>query len=68
MECEPLSAPENGNIYVEGQAEGDRASYTCDDGYNLNGTTNVRTCQRGFIWSETAPTCEPLGTSNYCFS
>ncbi len=33
------------------------ATYTCDDGYNLNGALD-RTCQANGNWSLTAPTCD----------
>ncbi len=33
------------------------ATYSCDFGYNLNGT-NTRTCQAGRMWSGSEPTCD----------
>ncbi len=33
------------------------ATYTCDDGYTLNGVS-TRTCQANGTWSLTAPTCD----------
>ncbi len=33
------------------------ATYTCDDGHNLNGAT-TRTCQANGTWSLTVPTCD----------
>ena len=33
------------------------ATYTCDDGYNLNGVSD-RTCRANGSWDLTAPTCD----------
>ena len=35
---------------------GTTATYTCDDGFNLNGKMD-RVCQSNGLWSDSPPTC-----------
>ena len=61
LTCPPLTAPDNGDIDCslgdDGVPhEGDTCSFTCDDGYDLNGT-NARTCQNDGTWSGTQAMC-----------
>ena len=43
LKCAAPGAPDNGGVTVEGDDLGDAATYTCDAGYNLVGTTTA-TC------------------------
>jgi len=58
--CPPLSAPANGRINCSlenGEANpGDTCTFTCDDGYELGGSTS-RTCGDDGSWSGTDTTC-----------
>ena len=56
MQCPELAAPENGGVRVEGRDPGDRADYSCNDGYQLVGVA-WRKCQTDGKWSGEAPTC-----------
>ena len=57
VECPNLSNPSNGRVDQRGNRPGDRASYTCDSGYELVGLSS-RICQNNGQWSGDAPTCE----------
>ena len=59
--CPPLTAPDNGMINCslggDGEANpGDTCTFTCDDGYELGGSTS-RTCGDDGNWSGTDTTC-----------
>ncbi|KAI8494281.1 hypothetical protein Bbelb_280410 [Branchiostoma belcheri] len=54
--CPTLSNPSNGGVSYSSRYYGDVASYSCDTGYSLNGSSS-RTCQRTWTWSESEPTC-----------
>ena len=59
--CPPLTAPDNGDIDCSlgdnGEANpGDTCTFTCDDGYELGGSTS-RTCGDDGRWSGTDTTC-----------
>ena len=56
-ECPELSHPENGMVTWTGLAPGDTATYTCDEGFELNGA-ETRTCQGNETWSGVPPTCK----------
>ena len=56
--CGNLTAPENGNVtFDEFIGWGGSATYSCDEGYTLTGTS-TRECQKSATWTSTAPTCE----------
>ena len=57
IQCDGLSDPDNGAVSVTGTGVGDTATYTCDAGYELIGSS-TRTCQSNGDWSESSPTCE----------
>ena len=59
IQCDALSDPDNGAVSVTGTGVGDTATYTCDDGYELIGSS-TRTCQSNGEWSESSPTCEGI--------
>ena len=37
--------------YYTGTTPGSRTCFTCDEGYEINTTTNERVCQRNGLWS-----------------
>ena len=55
--CSSLTNPANGQVVVSGLTPGSTATYSCDEGFALNGTQN-RTCQSDGTWSDVAPTCD----------
>ena len=58
IECQMLSNPSNGTVNIDVAMNGDTtASYSCDEGFDLNGVT-TRTCQQNEQWSEVEPTCQ----------
>ena len=57
VQCPNLPDPQNGRVSQRGNKPGDRASYTCNSGYELVGQSS-RTCQNNGQWSGDAPTCE----------
>ena len=59
--CPPLTAPDNGDVDCslgdDGEANpGDTCTYSCDDGYDLSGST-TRACQDDGTWSGTEAVC-----------
>ena len=65
--CPRLRAPRNGKVSVKGRDPGDRADYSCNDGFRLVGV-QWRTCQDDGKWTEEAPTCESkLDTHIYMY-
>jgi hypothetical protein len=57
VDCGGLDAPENGSVAVDATTFGSRATYACDDRYELVGTS-VRECHADGTWSGVAPSCE----------
>ena len=57
VRCPDLPDPSNGRVNQQGNKPGDRASYTCNSGYELQ-DDSTRTCQNNGQWSGDAPTCE----------
>ena len=52
-----------------GTFEGKMAVYSCNAGYQIQGTAN-RTCGSDGFWSGSAPTCLPIGmvfSDMYCY-
>ena len=57
VDCGPLRDPDNGMVDTSrGTTYNSRATYTCDKGYNLNGTDS-RICQPDGMWSAIEPVC-----------
>ena len=54
-ECGPLDEPCNGHVEY-GRAIGDIATYSCEDGYELEGEPS-RVCLDGGEWESLAPCC-----------
>ena len=63
VQCSTLSDPSNGRVSQQGNNPGDRASYTCNSGYELVGQS-TRTCQNNGQWSGVAPTCTQIVCRN----
>ena len=55
--CPDLTAPENGRVTVNGCRTGDRAEYSCDEGYELVGD-QTRECMSNSQWSGQTPSCQ----------
>ena len=66
-ECPDLTDPANGMVVMAGNLVGNTATYTCDPGFALVGAPTV-TCQANGMWSDSPPTCEPIGMKSplYC--
>ncbi len=56
IECVKLSNPLNGLVIMEGIAFGSIATYSCEEGFNVNGQAR-RICESDGNWSDRAPTC-----------
>ncbi len=57
VDCGSLTVP-NGQVSApSGTTFMSTASYTCDDGYTVNGAT-IRTCQASGNWDLAAPSCD----------
>ncbi|KAH3700409.1 hypothetical protein DPMN_075385 [Dreissena polymorpha] len=55
-ECEPLQAPDNGNLMVNGSQYGTMAQFSCSLGYQLFGHETLSCIEPG-IWNFGVPTC-----------
>ena len=56
IECEELDNPANGAVTLSGVTVDSTATYSCIDGYTLEGVEQ-RVCQQDGQWSDVAPTC-----------
>jgi hypothetical protein len=56
--CPVLAEPTNGGVTVTSQGVGGVATYTCDGGFDRQGSA-TRTCGGDGNWSGSAPTCVP---------
>ena len=57
LDCGDLMNPANGEVDLNGTTPDSVATYSCDMGFRLNGTS-TRTCQMSAQWSGSAPTCD----------
>ena len=58
VECGTLNATTNGQVnHTAGTTFGHTATYSCDTGYTLEGSS-TRTCQTDGMWSGSEPTCQ----------
>lgn len=55
-DCGDLSRPDNGDYTLTGTFFEDDVTYTCDAGYELNGSP-YRVCQFDGTWSGNDPSC-----------
>ena len=46
--------------YYTGTTPGSRTCFVCDEGYEINTTTNERVCQRNGLWSRNPIVCGAL--------
>ena len=58
--CSPLVAPDNGDISNNNRTCGSQVTYSCREGYQLNGIES-RTCLPTGNWTDNAPICEEEG-------
>ncbi len=56
-DCGFLSNPLNGQVVFTATTQGSIASYSCNDGFSLNGDP-TRVCQSTAQWSGTEPMCQ----------
>lgn len=54
--CAVLDAPSHGKVTVASRSPGGVATYSCDEGYEINGSP-MRTCRSTGTWSDTEPAC-----------
>ncbi|CAH1263509.1 CSMD3 [Branchiostoma lanceolatum] len=59
ISCPALNAPTNGQMNAGNNFVGDQATFACDLGFNLNGSSS-RTCQSDGTWSGIQPVCNSL--------
>ena len=63
--CKPLDDPLNGMVEFSNRTYGgSMATYSCDDGYELDGDSSTRTCtfnQTDICWTGDAPNCSKIG-------
>ena len=57
--CPDLTDPANGAVMMMGNSVGDMATYTCNDGFELDGVMMV-TCQSDGQWDNPPPICRSL--------
>ncbi|XP_076455436.1 protein mesh-like [Babylonia areolata] len=57
VRCPYIQQLDNGNRTLDGQAVGNRVTFTCDQGYRLTNGTTVLVCQDSGKWNGTAPDC-----------
>ena len=65
VQCPALISPANGKVRVGGRHPGNRADYSCNDGFSLKGV-GWRKCQDNGKWTAEAPTCESECTASMC--
>ena len=56
IDCGDLSNPVNGRVVLQLTTEGSVATYSCNKGYKLSGSS-TRTCGSDGAWTGDAPTC-----------
>ena len=56
-DCGTLAVPLNGSIDVRETTFPNEATFSCDEGFILNGST-VRRCQADATWSGTETSCQ----------
>lgn len=59
-ECDELPNPEHGLVKMSGKQFNEKATYTCEIGYQLIGRDH-RTCRATGIWSGVEPYCKQSG-------
>ena len=60
VDCGTLTNPPNGQVsHTSGTTYGRRATYSCNTGYYLAGSS-TRTCQATGVWSGSMPICQGM--------
>ena len=62
-DCGDLPVPMNGSVTGNETTYPNQLSFSCDDGFDLIGST-VRRCQADGKWSEEQATCKGNATTN----
>ena len=66
VDCGGLPDPTNGQVDTpSGTTFNNTAIYSCDPGYNLNGSM-IRTCGVDGSWTPNAPTCDRKLCNTFC--
>lgn len=60
-ECDELPNPEHGVVQMTGKLFNDKATYSCEIGYQLIGRDH-RTCHATGMWSGAEPFCKQSGS------
>ena len=60
-----LPSIDNGAVVLSGQTVGSSATYTCSEGFVLDGDA-TRICQSNGMWSLTAPICRGITVCHMC--
>uniref|UniRef100_A0A3B4D3E6 E-selectin n=2 Tax=Pygocentrus nattereri TaxID=42514 RepID=A0A3B4D3E6_PYGNA len=59
VRCPTLEDPVNGRMKCSGGSFGSSCSFSCNDGFNLQGATDI-TCTESAEWSQEKPYCEAI--------
>ena len=59
VDCGTLTRPRDGRVVLSGTLPGSTATYTCNDGFELEGTS-VATCGSDGEWSGNRPFCSGI--------
>ncbi|KAL6486013.1 hypothetical protein MHYP_G00054050 [Metynnis hypsauchen] len=59
VRCPTLEDPANGRIICSGESFGSSCSFSCNDGFHLQGVLDI-TCTESAEWSQEVPYCEAI--------
>ena len=62
--CDELMTPTEGTMVNTGRRFEDKATYSCNPGFELNGESTL-TCLSSGSWSGAAPQCVPIPIGSY---
>ncbi|KAL7887923.1 hypothetical protein AOLI_G00028970 [Acnodon oligacanthus] len=63
VRCPTLEDPANGRISCSGESFGSSCSFSCNDGFHLQGAPDI-TCTESAEWSQEVPYCEVVQCSD----
>ncbi|XP_037393747.1 sushi, von Willebrand factor type A, EGF and pentraxin domain-containing protein 1-like isoform X6 [Pygocentrus nattereri] len=63
VQCPVLQDPTNGRIICSGESFGSSCSFSCDNGFHLQGAPHI-TCTESAGWSQEVPYCEVVQCSD----